>query len=405
MILTRKREEKISRCSLESLGSLFDGEGPGFAQTVFDDDVNSAEESQVLERRAVVVAHLVGEAMSSYAGSRSPLDDPWMAWRREPADEPAGEFVHSLKEEEFFCARVAYHIYAAANVRRPSCVPSDGDLEDIPGYLETEYAPTWPQWLEVLGTTGDAALLYPATTAARRDLDEGHSRSDPRVESMIAELMDRVGAFQMPTIERLDSIGTRVDALGAPDRFKAEELLKGVLGAEVYSSLCDDARTAALDAERRFRDRETLDWNSVTAELAKAFEIQVKQRFVPLLAEFLRQKGIRVFPDNEPLPDRDGETRWPIIKGGQSVPKEKLSLGAIEKALGSPLPQLREFGRTYGFDLAALEKLIHEMSRYRNPAAHETGMSDVCARSLRNKWLGVTARDGGILGALLPRTG
>lgn len=133
MILTRKREEKISRCSLESLGSLFDGEGPGFAQTVFDDDVNSAEESQVLERRAVVVAHLVGEAMSSYAGSRSPLDDPWMAWRREPADEPAGEFVHSLKEEEFFCARVAYHIYAAANVRRPSCVPSDGDLEDIPG--------------------------------------------------------------------------------------------------------------------------------------------------------------------------------------------------------------------------------------------------------------------------------
>jgi hypothetical protein len=140
----------------------------------------------------------------------------------------------------------------------------------------------------------------------------------------------------------------------------------------------------------------------VTAELAKAFEIQVKERFVRPLAEFLRQRGIKAFPDHEPLRGRDGEKR-PIILGGQAV--SRASLGEIEMALGSPLAQLQEFGRTYHFDLVALEKLVHETSRYRNPAAHETGMSYAQVSRLRNEWLGVTARDGGIFGALLPRTG
>jgi hypothetical protein len=151
-----------------------------------------------------------------------------------------------------------------------------------------------------------------------------------------------------------------------------------------------------LDAERRFRDRETLDWNSVVAELAKAFEIQVKQRFIPLLAEFLSQKKITVFPENEPLPGARGAERRPIIKYGKALPV--LSLGEIEKALSSPLPELQEFGRIYRFDLAVLKTIIHETSRYRNLAVHETGMSFVDARALRDKW----TRSGGIFGALLP---
>jgi hypothetical protein len=235
MILTWERQEKISCYRLYDLKMNFEEENRGCAQEIFDDDMAQAEQAQVLKRRAVVVAHLVGEAMSSYARSHSPLDDPWMAWRREPADEPAGEFVHSLKEEEFFCARVAYHIYAATNIRRPEYVPSDGDLEDIPGYLETEYVGTWPQWLEVLGPARDAAVLYPASAAAKQDLEERPAHSDSKVERELADLKDKVLSFQMPTIERLESIGAKVDALGAPDRFKAEQFLKDTLGVEVYS--------------------------------------------------------------------------------------------------------------------------------------------------------------------------
>ena len=400
MIRTRERAEKIACLDLDNY-RLSSPEDQDLAQTAFEDDVDHAEE--VLEWRAVVVADLVGEAMSAYARARSPLDDPWIAWRREPADEPAGEFVRNLKEEEFFCGRVAYHIHAALNISRPSSVPTDGDLEDLPGHLETEAANTWLEWLDVLGVSGDTAVLNSATTAANRDLDEGNSRSNSEVEGRIAEVKDLVSAFQMPTIERLDSFGGKLDALGAPDRFKAGEFLKEALGVEVYSSLCGDAQLAALDAERRFRDRETLDWNSVTAELAKAFEIQVKQGFVPRLAEFLRQKEITVFPDNELLPGSRDRKRWPIIRNGRAL--QSLHLGEIEKALGSPLPELQEFGRTHGFDLAALERLIREMSSYRNIAVHETRMTFVDALRLREKWLGVAARDGGIFGPLLPRTG
>ena len=57
------------------------------------------------------------------------------------------------------------------------------------------------------------------------------------------------------------------------------------------------------------------------------------------------------------------------------------------------------------FDLAELAELFHETSQYRNCAAHETRMSFVEARRLRDRWLGVATRDGGIFGALLPTNG
>ena len=72
------------------------------------------------------------------------------------------------------------------------------------------------------------------------------------------------------------------------------------------------------------------------------------------------RKGIKVFPDNEPLPGTGDRKRWPIIKNGQAVPRS--SLGEAEKALGSPLPELQEFGRVYRFDLAELVELFQETS-------------------------------------------
>lgn len=115
----------------------------------------------------------------------------------------------------------------------------------------------------------------------------------------------------------------------------------------------------------------------------------------------LRVVGIRVFPDEPPRPGE--RNRWPIIKSGQVV--SWLSLGEVEKALGSPLPELQEFGRVYGLDLAALKKHIQEISPIRNHATHETSKSSVEARKLRERWLGVTTRDGGIFAALRPTNG
>jgi hypothetical protein len=98
------------------------------------------------------------------------------------------------------------------------------------------------------------------------------------------------------------------------------------------------------------------------------------------------------------LADGSACQQLPIIKDGRAV--WRLSLGEVEKALGSPLPQLQEFGSFYRFDLGALKKLIQETSHYRNTAAHETRMSFVAAWKLRDGWLGVNTRDGGIFGVL-----
>lgn len=244
-----------------------------------------------------------------------------------------------------------------------------------------------------------------AIAAAKHDLTEGPIRSDSELGIRIAELADQVSAFQMPTIERLESIGSQIDALGAPNRFRAEEFLKEALGVSVYSSLSDDARTAALDAERRFRDLGTLDWNSVVSEFAKAFEIQVKQRFVPRLAQYLKQKGVLEFPENEYLPNRNPNLhdikKQAIIKYGKAVPK--LTFGMISIALTSERSELQEFSQSLGFDLSALKKLIDDLNLDRTRGAHETGMSFVEVARLREDWLGVATGGGGIFGALLPK--
>jgi hypothetical protein len=402
LVRPRERAEKIVCLDLDNY-RLASDEDEGLAQTAFDDDVDHAEE--VLEWRAIVVADLAGEAMARYARAHSPLDDPWMAWRIEPLREPGAELVHGLNEEEFFCARVAYHIHSNLDIRRPSSVPTDGDLEDIPDYLEIEHGWTWRDWLEVLGPPQKGADLKSATASAKHDVTGGHTRSDSEVGIKIAELADQVSAFQMPTIERLESIGTQVDAQGAPNRFKAEEFLREALGVPVYSSLSDDARTAALDAERRFRDLGTLDWNSVVSEFAKAFEIQVKQRFVLRLAQHLKQKDVLEFPEDEYIPNRNpGKPpikKQAIIKYGKALPM--LTFGMISMALTSERSELKEFSQSSGVDLSALKKLIDDLNLDRNKGAHETRMSFAEAARLREDWLGIATGDGGIFGALLPK--
>ncbi|HZT30331.1 MAG TPA: hypothetical protein VFA33_10635 [Bryobacteraceae bacterium] len=401
---SRERAEQIACLDLDDYRGYYEDpeEDEHFALTAFDEDVDNAEE--ILTWRATVVAHLVGEALSDYAAAHSCLDDPWLAWRTESSEESGAAFVRALTEEEFYCARVAYHVHSGLRVERPSSIPTDGDLENIPGHLETDHGGTWRDWLDILGPPKDDAGLHPAIAAAHRDLTEGRSRPNDETAVRIAELADQVSAFQMPTIERLETIGAKIDALGAPDRFKAETYLKDVLGINVDSSLCVDARTVLLDAERRFRDPETLDWNCVISQLAKAFELQVKQLFVPSLAKYLKSRKVLVFPNGESRPehrsDRPPEKMQPIIRRGEAVPK--IMLGMISIALTSSRPELKEYGTSTGLDLARLKKLIDDLIRDRNRGTHETGMSFAEASRLREDWLGVKIHGGGIFGVFLP---
>ena len=143
----------------------------------------------------------------------------------------------------------------------------------------------------------------------------------------------------------------------------------------------------------------------MASEYAKAFEIQVRQRFVPRLAQYLEQRGVHEFPEDEYLsssnPNRSPVKKQAIIKNGRAV--AKLSLGMISIALTSESAELREFCRSLERDRSWLQRLIDELSLDRNRSAHETGMSFAEVARLRKEWLGVAAGDGGIFGALLPK--
>jgi hypothetical protein len=378
------------------------------AQNAFDDELGRAREA--LTWRALVVAHRVGRAMWDYAiANGEEFVDPWIDWRRSAGNEPAIHFVHSLADEEFFCLRVAYHVNMALNLGQHSPrIPTDGDLNDIAPYLRTEDAPTWPQWFEILGEPLKGIrynhLLQLAGAAARRDIGseagvKGSSEIGQRWSDLV-DKVDSVAAVQLPTIDYLERISAAVDGLGAQSRFKVEEALKSVLGERVYSSLCDNAKTALLDAERRYFDRETIDWNSVAAGFAKAFEIQLMQRSLPRLADYLKNRKIWRFPDGDRLDN--GKEITPIINHGRVEPRS--TLGAISIALGLKRPELEGFGRESGTDLLVLQKCIYEVNGSRNVAAHATGMSFAEVSSLRGKWLGAESRDGGIFGLLCPES-
>lgn len=132
----------------------------------------------------------------------------------------------------------------------------------------------------------------------------------------------------------------------------------------------------------------------------------MKQRFVPHLAEYLKDKGLLELPRDENLPgwspNRPPKRMEPIIKGGKPVPR--LTLGNVSIALGSTRPELREFSQSSGLDLSAVKEVIDKGTLDRNRATHETGIQFAETSRLREDWLGVPG-SGGIFGALLPKGG
>jgi hypothetical protein len=122
------------------------------------------------------------------------------------------------------------------------------------------------------------------------------------------------------------------------------------------------------------------------------------------LAEYLKERGVWEFPSGEFLPNRDPKKppfeKKAIIKYGKAVPR--WTLAEIGIALTSEIPELLQFGQDSGVDISALKKRIDELNLDRNRAAHETRMVYAEIERLRDDWLGITDRNGGAFGALLP---
>jgi hypothetical protein len=260
--------------------------------------------------------------------------------------------------------------------------------------------------MDALGEPPDTIRIHQlfrlAVRAAKREVD---SEPMPSAEhpsrvrlSDLNDRIDSVAATQMPMIDSLERIEAAVSRLGQQTKFKIEEKLKEVLGLGVYSVLCDDTKIVLMDAERRFGDEGTIDWNSVVENLAKGLEFQLKQRFLERLARYLSSRNIDSFPMNdETLPNGNKKLRAIIWKG---KPNAYSTLGWILNALQSRNPVLADFAREKAVDLSAVVSWIQKISAFRNKAAHEVGMSCTDALRLRGQWFGIPNGDGGAFGTV-----
>ena len=221
------------------------------------------------------------------------------------------------------------------------------------------------------------------------------------VEGRISDLTDKVdsvAAAQMPMIDAVERMQTTLGAFAARDKFKIEENLKNILGWKVYSSLCDDARNALIEAERQFMDQGVVDWNSAVACIGRAFEQQLKQYVLPALAEHLRAHGLMTFPNGEK--SRSGKPIPAIIEHGRANQRAMLAWISMSLELNNPL--LEEFARKRNIDISALKKSINGVMPDRNLAVHGSGMNFANASRVRGQWLGI-GNTGSIFAAMCPR--
>jgi hypothetical protein len=120
----------------------------------------------------------------------------------------------------------------------------------------------------------------------------------------------------------------------------------------------------------------------------KRLEVQLKQVVIPLFRDYLAENGVRQFPQQKK--SRGG----PIIVDG--VFNKNRPLGHIKEALNCAEAELMKFCEDHGFSLTNVLTSIEELLLYRNKTAHGEALTLPRLTELREKWLGVGVKDGGI---------
>jgi len=208
-------------------------------------------------------------------------------------------------------------------------------------------------------------------------------RADRDTTSEVLDKVESIIAFQKAELDLLEGMKNP----GTISRARAEEMLKDMLGS-VYNRLCHDARHALMSAEQVFRYPDFASVGDTIFNIAKAFEVQLKEVVLPLLAEYLTALGIKTFPRKIKPKGR------PII--GDGVLDKNRSLGHIKEALNCADPELVEFCMEHGLDLIKLRESIEQILPYRNRTGHGEALTLPKVTELRERWLGVDVRDGGI---------
>jgi hypothetical protein len=279
-----------------------------------------------------------------------------------------------------------------------------------------------------VGSTRD--IRTTVKEAREQDLDSvKHEESNiedrllPKPERLgptIRSLADRVigltdmvasnSAAQIPIIDTLQALLSRSDG---PSRFRAEQSIREVLGDPVYDWLCPHARLAVIVAEYHWLDPNFPDPSRIVADLALAFEIQLRTSIFGLFCVILKSSGIWIYPEppdsppqlkaNEPLSAHERfVVRLPILLK-KGVMKSTLTLGEMKCHLDRPLPRFSAFLEQQSINAQRISKILPEVTAMRNPAVHQ-GASLIREEvsDIRHRWLGATSSSWNIFAAIMP---
>ncbi|MEO8660884.1 MAG: hypothetical protein ABI693_20600 [Bryobacteraceae bacterium] len=401
------------------------------------EDQQAEDWLKALHMRAGQLAAFTGLLMARYEETHIPRfgesshfsENPWLVWRRDEASSAVKRFVRGLSEVEFLTALIAKHIceLKAFDHVPPLKLPTDGDLKDVDKSLVVEKATDVETWTKLLSANFTRHRLYihslnfqqPDQTKSERksrisdfsELDwerilylascaatkeaSGVEPSNGNVPefSPLTDRLDSISAARM--IGLLEHIASNVKA---KDSKAAENTLETALGSQICGFLVPEAWTNAVAAEVILHDITFPNPGVGIGTLCTAFECELKYGLLTRFCIFLRTRRINYWPDGKM---EDGNW-WPLLMKGGNI-NDRLSMERISVAFTSRRPELEEFCISEGIDLSNLRGTIGYVKEYRNPHAHGGVLTFAQAQRIRERLLGISTGNGGVLGTLVPR--
>lgn len=289
-------------------------------------------------------------------------------------------------------------------------VPTDGDLDSVPGLVRTDVTSGMEEWEEVLGEPPKdlnlLGILYLARVAAIAEVEAFEAGSDEPGAVQAAqdrsnrkeETFRAIMSAHSESREREDALIAQMERVVAgmtsSDRYCCEAALLEELGG-VYSRLKPEGRSQLLAAEQIYRTQGFAAPGMTVHAIATAFEIQMRQSLLPELFAYLKFKGVRKLP---PLPEWTGADRrspWEI-----GMKADHYALGKMLWVLRHTHPAIGEFFALCGLDRPGVLEALEEVGARRNVPAHGRPVDIGTTTTIRGDWFHWGGRPGGIFSVL-----
>jgi hypothetical protein len=365
--------------------------------------------------RAVRLGCHIGRLMSAFACTFAGPGNLWLTWRSGEMPARVSGFVRSVDRSLFILGITACNLLLARKWPKADepilWLPTDGDLNSVPGVVRAEYAHTsedLADWEEVLGSPPEdvdpLALLYLADQAAIAQVQEAeNSGTDLTVGTELIEYLrrnfgevrDALNAMQAKQDAEITFLERMVAYMSSSDIYTCEQVLLNELPG-VYARLEPQARCLLLAAEQMHQRKDIAAPALIVQAIAAAFETQLRGGVLsPLLAYLKSQKTHTLWP----LEDWVGvEHKRPIYRSNFTA--ERFPLGGTEWLLRHPAPEIADGVGLLGLDRSDLQEAVAAVRAYRNPAAHGESIDPEMAKEIRSDWLRWRAKPGGIFAVL-----